>query len=607
MQLTTGDIIIILLYISFVLFAGIVFKSNPKNKISYLLGNRKLPWPLIGLSNATSMFDISGTMWLVTMAFVYGMKSLWLPWLWPVFNQIFLMVYLSAWIRRSGVTTGAEWLKTRFGYDRGARLSHTIIVIFSIILSLSLLAYGFVGVGKFVQIILPWQQVQHFLHININIAPQHYYKIYGVIFTLLASIYAIVGGMRSIILTDIIQYSVLTLASLVIAFSAMKTLLVHKLIVPDGWFSPWFGFKLNLDWSNIIPQANEKIAQDGLSLFSVFFMIMLIKGILASMAGPAPSYDMQKILSAPTPADAAKMSASVNVFLNPGRYLMVAGLTALALVHFKDLNLGSSQIDFENLMPAVIQQYIPVGFAGIIIAAMIAAFMSTFASTLNAAQAYLINDIILENKSLNSSRKLVFIEYTTGVLVVVVTIIFGWFISSINAILMWIVSALWGSYILSNMLKWYWWRFNGYGYFWGIFWGLVAAVVLPLLFPSVNSLYLFPFIFLISLIAALIATYLNRPTDINTLKQFYYNVRPWGWWKPIFEKLKRKYPDIKPNQNLKKDLLVIFIGIIWQTSIVAAAMYFVFMRKIQFFIALTLIILTSFLLKKLWWNKLSET
>ncbi len=607
MQLTGRDIIIILLYLGFILFAGVLFKTRATGKVSYLLGNRKLPWQLIGMSNATSMFDISGTMWLVTMAFVYGMKSLWLPWLWPVFNQIFLMVYLSAWVRRSGVTTGAEWLKTRFGNDRGAKLSHTVIVIFSIILSLSLLAYGFVGVGKFVQIMLPWQRIETFLHIKIDIAPADYYKIYGVIFTLLASIYAIIGGMRSIILTDIIQYTVLTLASVVIAFTAMKTLVTHRLVVPDGWFSPWFGAKLNLDWSNIIPQVKEKIATDGLSLFSVFFMIMLLKGILASMAGPAPSYDMQKILSSPSPSDAAKMSASVNIFLNPARYLMVAGLTALALVHFKDLNLGPGHIDLENLMPAVIEKYVPVGFAGIVVAAMIAAFMSTFASTLNAAQAYLINDIILEKKNLDDGSKLTLIEYSTGIAVVLVTIIFGWFVSSINDILMWIVSALWGSYILSNLLKWYWWRFNGYGYFWGIFWGLIAAVVLPLIFPSVNSLYLFPAIFLVSLIAALIATFVNRPTDMTTLKQFYYNVRPWGWWKPIFEKLKRNDPDLEPNKNFKKHALLIFIGIIWQTSIVASAMYLVFIRKKEFFLAISLVIITSILLKKLWWNKLPET
>ena len=258
-------------------------------------------------------------------------------------------------------------------------------------------------------------------------------------------------------------------------------------------------------------------------------------------------------------------------------------------------------------MPAVIEKYIPVGFAGLIIAAMIAAFMSTFASTLNAVQAYLINDIILEHKDITDRRKFLLIEYSTGAIVVIATLIAGWFVPSINDILMWIVSALWGSYILSNLLKWYWWRFNGYGYFWGILGGLFAAVVLPLVFSRVNNLYLFPFIFSVSLITALVATFRNRPTDIATLKQFYYTVRPWGWWKPIFKKLKRQYPNIQPNKNFKHDALMVAIGIVWQTAIVASAMYFVFMRKKALIISFSLVIVTSFLLKKFWWDKLSET
>ena len=79
------------------------------------------------------MFDITGTMWLVYIVFVYGLKSVWLPWLWPVFNQIFLMVYMSKWMRRSNVMTGAEWISTRFGSGRGAVLAHLSVVVFALV------------------------------------------------------------------------------------------------------------------------------------------------------------------------------------------------------------------------------------------------------------------------------------------------------------------------------------------------------------------------------------------------------------------------------------------------------------------------------------------
>ena len=79
------------------------------------MGGKKLPWYMLGLSDASDMFDISGTMWMVALCFVYGMKSIWIPWLWPVFNQVFNMMFLSKWLRRSNANTGAEWLATRFG------------------------------------------------------------------------------------------------------------------------------------------------------------------------------------------------------------------------------------------------------------------------------------------------------------------------------------------------------------------------------------------------------------------------------------------------------------------------------------------------------------
>ena len=108
MKLQGIDVLIIVAYLLAVSLIGVLLKRRASRSLkSYLLGGNELPWYLLGLSNASGMFDISGTMWLVTILFVYGLKSVWLPWLWPTFNQIFLMIFLSAWLRRSNVTTGA--------------------------------------------------------------------------------------------------------------------------------------------------------------------------------------------------------------------------------------------------------------------------------------------------------------------------------------------------------------------------------------------------------------------------------------------------------------------------------------------------------------------
>ena len=164
MKLHAVDIIIVFGYLVSVSLIGVFLSRRAsKNLNSYLLGGKELPWYLLGLSNASGMFDISGTMWLVTILFVYGLKSVWLPWLWPTFNQIFLMIFLSAWLRRSNVTTGAQWIGTRFGAGVGAQLSHAIVVTFAIIGCLGFMVSGFVGLGKFMMVFIPWEVVSPYV------------------------------------------------------------------------------------------------------------------------------------------------------------------------------------------------------------------------------------------------------------------------------------------------------------------------------------------------------------------------------------------------------------------------------------------------------------
>src|SRR5258706_16025213 len=135
MKLQLPDLLIIAAYlITMVVIGWVLRKKARQNKESYLMGGKKLPWYMLGMSDASDMFDISGTMWMVSLCFVYGMKSIWIPWLWPVFNQVFNMMYLSKWLRRSNANTGAEWLATRFGsIGKGVKASHNVIVAFALI------------------------------------------------------------------------------------------------------------------------------------------------------------------------------------------------------------------------------------------------------------------------------------------------------------------------------------------------------------------------------------------------------------------------------------------------------------------------------------------
>lgn len=608
MKLTIIDVIIIFVYLFSTVVIGLVLKKvAQKSKSNYMLGGNKLPWYMLGLSNASGMFDISGTMWLVTLLFVYGLKSIWIPWLWPVFNQVFLMVFLSIWLRRSKVTTGAEWINTRFGRSLDSRLSHGVVVFFALILCLGYLAYGFIGLGKFVMIFIPWEIVQPYIPFNVPV--EYVPHIYGITFTMFAVFYAVIGGMASIVWADVLQYSIMTVSAILIGILAMKAMTVETLNVPDGWYTPFFGHTLSdLDWTGKIDEVNKKIASDGYSLFSIFFMMMLFKGLLVSIAGPAPTYDMQKILSTKSPKEAAKMSGFVSVVLMPVRYFMIAGFAILGLLYYDRLNLMvAGQIDFEQILPSAIAEFVPIGFMGLLLAGLLAAFNSTFAGTLNAAQAYIVNDIYLRYiKPEANNNQMKNMNYIVGVLVVIVSIIFGIFAQDVNSMLQWIVSALYGSYIVSNVLKWYWWRFNGYGYFWGMVAGLIPALIFPYVFSKTLDLYYFPYLLLISVVGAVLGTLLTKPTDEATLKEFYRSVNPWGFWGPIKQKVMAENPEFRPNKNFKMDMFNVVIGTIAQTALVALPVYIVLRDALPIWITIIITIVCGFILKKTWWDKLPE-
>ncbi len=607
MQLTIYDILIICLYLASTVIIGLVLRRRAqKSKQNYLLGGNRLPWYLLGLSNASGMFDISGTMWLVTILFVYGLKSVWLPWLWPVFNQIFLMVFLSMWLRRSNVTTGAEWIGTRFGFGGGARLSHKVVVIFALIMGLGYLAYGFIGLGKFVEIFIPWEIVSPY--IPFEVAPEYVAHVYGIVFTIFAVLYALLGGMMSIVWADLIQYIIMALSSIVIGIIAMNAMAANEFLVPEGWKSPFFGWNLDLDWSGIVAEVNRKITEDGFSLFSILFMMMVFKGILVSMAGPAPTYDMQKILSSKSPREAALMSGSVSVILMPIRYFMIAGFAVLGIIYYDKLDLiVAGTIDFEQILPSAINEFVPVGFMGLLLAGLLAAFMSTFAGTLNATQAYIVNDIYLKYINPKASNvKIKSINYIAGLTMVIISIIFGFYAKDVNDVLQWIVSGLYGSYVAANVLKWYWWRFNGHGFFWGMVGGLIPALSFRYIFPGILDLYTFPLMLLIAVTGCILGTYLAPPVDEDILKKFYKNVRPWGFWKPIHDKVIAEDPDFKKNKNFKRDMFNVVIGTIWQTALVIFPIYIVLLEGVPTIISIAVAVICTIILKKTWWDKLPK-
>ena len=377
---------------------------------------------------------------------------------------------------------------------------------------------------------------------------------------------------------------------------------------PAGWDSLLFSWQLDLNWQGLIDSVNVKVEEDGLELFGLMIMMMLFKGVLSSMAGPVPNYDMQRILATKSPKDAAKMSGLVSLVMFFPRYMMVAGLSILAIVYMgPDIQAQGKQFDFEQILPFAINNFVPVGLTGLLIAGLLAAFMSTFAASVNAAPAYFVNDIYRRYFRPDAdSRAYVRMSYIVSVLLVVLGMGLGLMLGSINAIMQWIFAALFGGYAAANLLKWHWWRFNAYGYFWGMLAGLIGALVLPIALPDTQPLMAFPLLLLFGLIGSIAGTLLTPVESDEVLCEFYRTVKPWGFWGPIRDKVMEQDPDFVPNKEFSRDLVNVVVGIVWQLALVVMPIYLVIQQWWSMLAAFAVIAVTSWILKKNWLDKLPE-
>ncbi|MBL0738677.1 Na+:solute symporter [Flavobacterium sp. GN10] len=618
------DVSIILIYIVLSVGIGIwISRKASKGLDDYFLGGKSIKWYFLGLSNGSGMFDVSGTSWMIGVLFLYGVKSFMFMWLWPIWNQIFVMMFLAVWIRRSKVMTGSEWILTRFGSDKAGKASHIIVAIFAIISTIGFIAYFFVGIGKFVTIILPWDLTVH-MNGSVFLTSE---QAYALLIIFLTTIYTVKGGMFSVVATEVVQYIIMIVAGVLIAgyaFINYTDIQINSVITPE-WKNVFFGWEFETQWSDKFETFNRLIDTEGYKMFGAFIGMTLFKGFFASVAGPTPSYDLQRVLSTKSVKEAAYMSGFTNLILFIPRYLLITGIVVIALVNLApelNANVNLTGADLELLMPKVVNLYIPVGIKGILLAGLLAAFMSGFSAFVNAGPAYIVNDIYKKYfKPVASNKHYIKVSQISSFLVVGLGVFMGFFADSINSLTLWITSALYGGYVAANFLKWIWWRFNGWGYFWGMVGGLIAASLQFILdqnkgnlaagtflhdLSQVPSIYLFPLIFGMSILGCLLGTYLSKPTDMEVLKSFYSNVRPWGFWTPVYKQLKAEDQSFQKNNDFYFDMMNCVIGIIWQSSMILLPIYFIIRDYPKALVALAVFLVTTTVLKFTWLDRVRK-
>ena len=272
--------------------------------------------------------------------------------------------------------------------------------------------------------------------------------------------------------------------------------------VPAGWDHLFFGWKLTLDWSHLMPQLNTRIygpvaGGDGYSLFMFFTGMLLLKGVLVSMAGPTPNYAIQHVLSTRSPREAALENMVMAMVSLAPRFLLIAGITVLGWCSSaRTWRRWARKVNFEKILPNVLNIYVPVGLK----------------RRPDRCSARLLHEHLRLDgelgRGLRGQRHLQALPQPSATPPAaggagldhvgrgdLLGILFGLATKSVHGVTEWIVSALVPAFVAPNVLKWHWWRFNGYGFFAGMVAGTAAAV----LKVSVNIHPVFGFLLILAI------------------------------------------------------------------------------------------------------------
>ena len=582
--LATTDIIIIAAYLAVVVTLGLAMKRRASKNIgSYFLGGRTLPWWALAMSGSSSYFDITGTMWIVSLFVVIGMKGMWVQWIWGFVIPVFYMVYMGKWIRRSGVMTGSEWMETRFGSGKAGELARGSYTLYAVLTITAFLAFGATGMGKFGSV---------YMHlVNDPVLNQH---ICGALIIGITGLYVIAGGFHGVVMVEIFQTIVLSLGALLIAYLGFTHVSPAALAA-----------KVPADWGSLIPKWSSSYPAFGIdySVFGALLMICVMKGLLLSLSGPEQLYDFQRFLAAKNPKDASKMGALWGI-IHTVRWPMAMALATLGIVGL------AGNGDPEKVLPSVIQSMLPVGVRGFAIAALLSGFLATFNSTVNGGASYVVKDIY--HKYMNpgaSQRTLIRASYVASALLIVMGVGIGMFAGSIGQMFTWIMGTLGAGVLMPNVLRWYWWRVNGWGYASGTISGMLLSLVQAFV-PCFSALPLyvtFPAIAGLVLLITIVVTLLTEPTDNETLLAFYTKVRPGGFWGPVAKAAAASTAVTQgPKSTAKQDAFNVLVGIPWIISMYLSPVYLILHRFAEAGIAAAIVGVGSAILYKTWYRKLTE-
>ncbi len=583
MQLENIDWLIILAFFILSLVIGIIVsKKSGKDVTEFFLSGRKMPWWLLGISMVATTFSADTPNLVTDIVRTNGVAGNWVWWAFLLTGMLTVFVYAKLW-RRSEVLTDLEFYELRYSgkgaaFLRGFRAFY-LGAVFNVLIMASVCLAG-IKIGGALLGLSPVETL--------------------LISCAITVIYSSIGGLRGIIITDFFQFILAMVATFWAAYeivnlpqvAGLTNLLNHPDVIP----------KLNL-----IPD----IADTDLFI-AVFIIPLAVQWWAVWYPGAEPGgggYVAQRMLSAKDEKNAIWATLLFNFMhyaVRPWPWILIA---LASIVVFP--NLESLQVAFPNTIvgndlayPAMIS-FLPSGLLGLLVASLIAAFMSTISTHLNWGSSYLVHDFYRRFFVKDRTEKhYVLMGRVFTVLLMVFSAFFALFLNnSLQAF--GIILQIGAGTGLIFILRWFWYRVNVYSELTAMIVSFIVALAFEFLIPNNFSVEEKLIIGVtITTISWLFVTMITPPSNMDTLQNFYKKIQPGGpGWKKVIEESESKGITItgkKEKWDVPSGILCMLFGSISVYSILFGIGYILYSQTTTGIIFLVISVLSVIALMKFW-------
>jgi len=549
MELSFIDWVIIFSFFAIFIAIGLFFtKRSGKNSTEYFLSGRNMPWWLLGTSMVATTFSADTPNLVANIVREDGVSGNWVWWAFLITGMMTVFFYARLW-RRSEVLTDLAFYELRYSGKEATFLRAfraLYLGIFFNVMIMATVCLAGIKIGGILLGLTPFECV-----------------FYSSIITVF---YSSLGGLRSIIITDLIQFVLAMVGSI---WACVYLVNLEEI----GGLNQLISNDLISDKLNFLPDFN-----DYGTLITVLIIPIAVQWWAVWYPGAEPGgggYIAQRMLSAKDERSAINATLFFNIAhyaIRPWPWILIALASLIIYPTLSDIsfafpNVDSSIIGHDIAYPAMLSK-LPSGLLGVVLASLSAAFMSTISSHLNWGASYISIDFYKRFiYSEASEKKVVLVGRISTVFLMILA---GFVALELNDALdafqiLLQIGAGTGSIFL---LRWFWWRVNAYSEITGMSVSFLVAIyfhfiherIFGFTFESHYELVLSVFITTLSWI---LVTLLTKPTDNSRLLEFYKKIKPYGiGWNKF---LKNNNIDVKNNEfkeSPMSDLLSMFLGIV---------------------------------------------